>query len=445
MAIGKPSILSGISGNIGSVEYSMTRRGMVMKPAKPSKRMDSPREMKARTDMARHAALWRSLDEDQVRSWDAYAAAHPVTNRLGDVTYLSGRSFFAKLRMPVSDAYDPFVEVVPPLESTLPIFEDIGILWFGGPYWFLTFTDAPDDDNLVWMLWIARFQSRTTTHKSKSWISIPPALRKPLVLDQYDIFKSAGVELCDGEHVAVRHRLRAPDLWPSNDYIRFQTVQPRIHLWYTCDDNLPTNVVLNSKWQDNAYFVDPGGSPNTLAHSVAGHIGLALYFDGIDDSIIITPANHYDVMAAGTDFTIAIWWKCDSPNPAESLHFVSNYLKTVNGVIFYTLGDKHFIAARVPDGGGVHTLEAEWPEAVDSNWHHWAFSRRGTTLTAYKDGVAAASDTHVLNSQALADPARNLAIGSKYNTGNWAPGTADDFRLYDYALNGAQIAALAAM
>ena len=438
-------LFSSISGNLGGIEVAMTSNGMILKRRKPPRSMHSRNEIAARLGFAKNSIRWNALTASQVRAFDAYAANHPASILSPSSKPSTGRAAFLRLRVPTGPDYDPFVEVLPPTVQTLPIHTIIATIFEGGPYWLFTFTDMPATDNMVQSLWVARFQSRTETHKPQRWLPIDTVLYDGADSDFYSHFTAARVELVAGEHIALKYVLRAPDHWPSQARTFWITVQERIHTLLKCDDDNAFSHVVDNTFQHNATLVDPTGSDHTQDHSVPGHIGNALYLDGVDDSIIISAAKHYPVMAAGTDFTVALWWKCDSPGPATALHFLSNYLNTSEGLLFYTQTDLFKTAARVPDGGGVKTFAVVWPGAVDNDWHHWCFKRKGTVWTFYKDGIPSITDDDPLNAQALADPARVLAIGSKFNTGNYAPGTADEFRLYDYALSDPQIAALAAM
>ena len=100
---------------------------------------------------------------------------------------------------------------------------------------------------------------------------------------------------------------------------------PVFHL--TMDDNAANPTVLDaSAGHHDQIFVDPGGDPNTNAHSVPGAVGSALTFDGVDDCINLGNTFANDVLAADHDFTVALWAKFGSdPFPSGSRKFLSKY------------------------------------------------------------------------------------------------------------------------
>jgi len=445
MALARSTLLSALSGIVGGSEVAMTKNGMVVKNRKPSRSMLSPNEQRAKLAFLQSARAWTALTHEQVQQFNAYANTHPVTNRLGESKCISGRAWFMKLRVPASEDYDPFTETTPPSITTLPVHTVIMNIFKGGPYWLVPFRDADGATNLVRTLWIARFQSRTTSHKPQRWIPINTRLWAGAPISIYDDLIAANVELVEGENIAFKYVCRGADMWPSIPTVYWTTVQPQLRLWYKCEDDRATSAVWDMTLQDNATFIDPTGNPNTNAHTVPGHINKALYFDGVDDTVSIPAEAHYPTMAANQPFTLAIWWKADNPNPAFSKHFLSNFHENDVGIAFATIGGFYRTSLMARIGGLSTNLIKEWPTPVDTEWHHFAMTRSGTTIVFYMDGVPDTPHTYELYSCRLSKDDYILTIGSRYNFDKWAPGTAEDCRLYSRALNPVEIAALAAM
>jgi hypothetical protein len=217
---------------------------------------------------------------------------------------------------------------------------------------------------------------------------------------------------------------------------------PVLHM--TMDDNAATAVVVDSSLSaQNQTFVDPAGNPNTSTHTAAGKVGTALSFDAVDDRIHLTPASHAAFLGAGADFSIAFWWKTNSPNPAVTPHILSNFSATESSMFMFSNAGNVILTLKYMNPGARNVTQT-WAGGADGQWHHYAIVRKGTVLTIYRDGIVAATNTHADNSLSLAPAGVNLTIGSAPTGGQPAPGFADDFRLYNRALFASEVTALAA-
>ena len=220
---------------------------------------------------------------------------------------------------------------------------------------------------------------------------------------------------------------------------------PTLHL--TMDDNAASPTVVDSAAgaQDQT-ILDSTGNPNTDAHSVPGVVGAALAFDGVDDSIIVPAEQAGPIFAAGTDFSVACWWRSDSdPFPDGYKEVLSNYLFDDGGIILYQRGNAMGTYKRIymnfyvaGNGAPVLFLLTDVSENI-GEWHHYVFQREGTTLRAWRDGALSGSYT---------DPAVNGDMGSLQDfrinpVGLGAEGALDDFRFYDRALMESEIQELA--
>jgi len=220
---------------------------------------------------------------------------------------------------------------------------------------------------------------------------------------------------------------------------------PILHL--TMDDNAASATVVDaSEGHLNQTFVDPGGNPNTNAHSVAGINGTALAFDGVDDYLRLTPESHKSCLAENHDFAITFWWKVGVPYPPFS-HVLSNYghLLGEGCLYFYTSGGVLYVWVREYWPGDSRTVATSWPNGLDGNWHHYALVREGSTIRFYQDGQLTLADTDVHNSVGLAPASKSLTLGKAADGDHPSPGSFDDFRLYDRALLESEIQELAAM
>ena len=219
---------------------------------------------------------------------------------------------------------------------------------------------------------------------------------------------------------------------------------PILHL--TMDDNAASSTVLDaSASQYNQTFSDPGGNPNTDAHSTAGVVGTALAFDGVDDYILLTPESHKPYLAEDHDCTIIFRWKAAGPDPARWLHILGNYSAAVNEEsCFFCLswGDGLYFQIDEYWPGGSRAVYKTFGNGTDGAWHHYALVRQGETIRFHQDGQLSSADTDAHNTLGLAPDSQSITLGMKASGGQNSPGSMDDFRIYDRALSEAEIAAM---
>jgi len=216
---------------------------------------------------------------------------------------------------------------------------------------------------------------------------------------------------------------------------------PVLHL--AMDDNAANPTVVDaSEGLHDQTFVDPGGDPNTSAHSVPGVVGTALHFDGVDDEINLGTTVD-PVLAAGQDFAFTFWW---SRGEGNSQNFTFIFRKTTeDGLLFavnafVTTSSTPYTVFYVYRSTAAQdrTLFSFTPSGYA--WNHYAFQRRGETFELWVNGALVKADTTAGNSRAFSD-ASGLLLGG---TGaNHAQGVMDDFRVYDRALLDTEIQELA--
>ncbi|MCC6301658.1 MAG: DUF4038 domain-containing protein, partial [Gammaproteobacteria bacterium] len=173
------------------------------------------------------------------------------------------------------------------------------------------------------------------------------------------------------------------------------------------------------------------GNTGTLVNGptwVAGQLGGALSFDGIDDRID-TAKSPLDPGA--TDFSLALWFRVGS---LDDEHFVSQTDGTGTGRVWLAKDPRNGLYSNL---GGRVTSSQFLP--VLGQWHHAALTKSGTTLRLYVDGALRATSTGV-----AVEPANGiLRLGSK-KTGvdNFLNSLMDDVRIYNRALTDTEIAGL---
>jgi len=229
---------------------------------------------------------------------------------------------------------------------------------------------------------------------------------------------------------------------PTNCPGKFGFLDPILHL--KLDDAYASPKVYSDPPVFPQTFLDPGGDPNTNAHSVAGHVDTALTFDGVDDRIALTAESHQPYLAADTDFTLALWVKANSPGPTANLRALSSSEGVAAGMFVGFVNNYYRIRFCTVSGGTPYITYSDSPSPIDANWHHCAIVRFNYTVTIYFDASVLATSTQSQNALIAYTPGTLMNLGSTAVPDKFAPCNLDDLRLYTRALSAAEIAILAA-
>lgn len=173
------------------------------------------------------------------------------------------------------------------------------------------------------------------------------------------------------------------------------------------------------------------GNNGTLANGAvrqAGHIGNAVYLDGLDDSVNLTSAylpNH-------DNFTVAAWFNLD-PSTATTFSPIFGNYQAVPFLGYYSAG-RSFIHMRQYVGGFeyIYWSVASLPSLADGAWHHVFLtvnqSTTPRTAEVYLDGESlgkndlSGTEGYTHGNGAL------VRIGRDYST-SWK-GLIDDAAIY---------------
>ena len=199
-------------------------------------------------------------------------------------------------------------------------------------------------------------------------------------------------------------------------------------LWMEFEDSLEKD----SSEYDRVATCAPAQCP-TL---VAGIVGGAAAFDGVDDILYIPD----DASLAPPQFTATVWLRVDDETVGS---FATAYAKPfgvehLNSFEFYYRAST--AAIRFGTDAGTDGLTSTTLEPV---WTHLAGVYDGATLSLYKDGELVDSVSRVDTPNYDANP---ITIGADINLeseANYWSGEIDDIRLYGRALDGDEIQALA--
>jgi len=184
---------------------------------------------------------------------------------------------------------------------------------------------------------------------------------------------------------------------------------------------------------------DESGSGNTgtvsgAAWTAAGRFGNALSFDGVNDIVTVADANELDLT---TGMTLEAWVR---PTALGS-PWRTALMKERQGSLSYALYASGSDGTKVPVGEifntGYRSANGTAGPALNT-WTHLATTYNGTVLVLYVNGVQAGQ---LLTSGPILTSTGALRIGGNTIWAEWFQGQIDEVRVYDRALQVAEIQA----
>ncbi|MBI4159563.1 carbohydrate binding domain-containing protein [Candidatus Wolfebacteria bacterium] len=184
---------------------------------------------------------------------------------------------------------------------------------------------------------------------------------------------------------------------------------------------------------------------NTTAAWVAGKIGQALNFDGVDDYVNVgDPASGILDFGSGQDFTVAAWVKSTMPAVLNKYPIFVAKDNDAGGSrqayvmsLHQSTGTLWFFQIYVSGTG--YSVNGR-TNIADGNWHFVVGVRQGSTLYSYEDGTlansAAGSSGSISNATSLGI---GLDIGNDSSNCCEYSGQVDDVRVYNRALSAEEI------
>ena len=183
------------------------------------------------------------------------------------------------------------------------------------------------------------------------------------------------------------------------------------------------------------------GSPNGGVVFSEGVDGQAASFDGIDDYIDLGTTS---LLSSGSEKTISAWVSVE--NSSRAMMVFSRY-QDYNAYKGYNL-NLHFgkprIDARRSSGSPLFSYSGTGPDVSDGNWHHivGTYSTNTNTIQIFVDGVLASSNPLNLVPQDFNEAYIGCSREANIGLRMFFEGKLDEIRVYNRALNEAEIQAL---
>ncbi len=210
-----------------------------------------------------------------------------------------------------------------------------------------------------------------------------------------------------------------------------QPTVPDDYIWYTSfttDYTEETSGIVGVAGQQNAFSIATDGSKFGTGYLAARKTN--------SDTVGIEYANTatYMDLSAGT-ITISLWLR--APYWAQYSQLLGG-TRPGDGSAGFVLFEDFSSNPRIDFRSATNTSRGSTNVNVDSEWHHWLFTRTAQgAWTWYKDGVVATSGTGDTGS--INGTTQNMKIGGGTNWGKQAYFDLAHFRVYDRVLDATEI------
>lgn len=106
------------SGSQADTTYARNRYGQYQRRRATPVNRNTTYQQRTRVILAETSTAWSGLTGAQRGAWEAWAAAHPITDSLGQDVLLDGHAFFVRVNSMLLGAYEASVLVPPANEPT---------------------------------------------------------------------------------------------------------------------------------------------------------------------------------------------------------------------------------------------------------------------------------------------------------------------------------------
>ncbi|TAK57531.1 LamG domain-containing protein [Patescibacteria group bacterium] len=202
-----------------------------------------------------------------------------------------------------------------------------------------------------------------------------------------------------------------------------------VGLWSFNGPDMINGTVFDRSGQgNNMYFVNMA----TSTAYVAGKMGQGLFFEsGTVDYLEGQDVSTYDF---GTgDFSVSVWFKTTFAGAGARL--VSIRSICMHDVFWETNVGAGLFGGCVDDGATTSCVQSN-TTVNDDEWHHGVFTRSGTALTLYVDGVL--DNTGTADSIVDLSSSAPLRIGDSVCNNDYT-GDIDEVRIYNRNISATEV------
>lgn len=207
----------------------------------------------------------------------------------------------------------------------------------------------------------------------------------------------------------------------------FSSVSLLLHMNGT---NGSTTFTDNSS---NAFTVTVNGNTQiSTAQSKFG--GASAYFDGAGDYLDL-PASSAFSFGTG-DFTVEFWYRSTTAPSSTTFRRILAHPSSSNATGTFqiwhaanTTVGATFDAVELPASTGTSVIVSVQTAVSDSIWHHIAFTRQGSTVRAFLDGVLKQTATNTTNFTLGGTQGVRISSRGDLATGSFIDGHLDDLRI----------------
>jgi concanavalin A-like lectin/glucanase superfamily protein/chitobiase/beta-hexosaminidase-like protein/parallel beta helix pectate lyase-like protein/uncharacterized protein DUF6298/collagenase-like protein with putative collagen-binding domain/uncharacterized protein DUF1565 len=204
-------------------------------------------------------------------------------------------------------------------------------------------------------------------------------------------------------------------------------------------DGVSPGLVAHWKFDEgmgtSASDASGNGNTATLVNGPSwstGTVGKALYFDGVDDNLVVATSSSLNLSGS---FTLSAWVNPASMSTDFRSILVKNYTYYLYASVAGYCGSGNPLGGF--SGGSDHNTVCQASPLPVNTWTYLALTYDGATLTLYRNGAAVAG---AAVSGAPSSTTETLQIGaSQY--GEYFQGRIDEVRIYNKALTATEIQA----
>ena len=199
--------------------------------------------------------------------------------------------------------------------------------------------------------------------------------------------------------------------------------------------NTATLTVGAAGTQTSAGTCSSGNSAEAWNNGTTGKKGASLNFDGVDDDVTI-PDNDSIDFDYNQDFSISVWFTTPSAGMFGVFDAIVEKWAGGTGGYPYSIrwdSDEKIRASRYDLTHNPTVLSRK--SYADDRWHHVSFTKNGSTLSLYIDGILDGTATDTTDTTTT--NAGGVEVARQF--GNYYAGQIDEVKIFNYPLTKEQV------